>query len=333
MSGVTTRRAGGWDKPPAPGRRNLPPIQCIHCDAPIRGHATCPNAPTDTAPKGTPMTAQADDFLGLNEPDRDWMGRPLIIPEGGGKPVPYQRVSTFASTLSDAGGLLTWGKRMAALGVARHEDLAAMIASLTFSDLDDDKKRKAADKPVNKILDGHIETAICRVTDAAAYGTAVHSFTEPDASPFVPARMQADVASYQRALDAHGITVCETELFVVHDALGVAGTLDHIYDVPGFGRVVADKKTGTKKPQELALQLRAYAGAARYNVETGERTPLDVSQEVAVLVHIPRGQGETVLYLVDLLEAERACAAAVWVREWRKRDDLLSHLTPLSAAS
>lgn len=268
--------------------------------------------------KDTRMSAQTvDDFLGVNDVPRDRWQRPLIVPAAGGDPEPYTRISTLAAALDDAEGLVTWKARHVALGIARHEDLAAMCAGLKYGD---------------KQLDEHIETALCRVTDAAAYGTAVHSFTEPDASPFVPDRMQADVASYFTALADHGLECVEAEQFVVNDALKVAGTFDGVYSHPDLGLLVGDKKTGKLKAQAAAVQLACYAGGVRYDPSTLERADLGVRQDVGLLIHIPKGEGKTEIYLVDLEAGRAAANAAAWVMAWRKRADLLTHLNPLTIA-
>lgn len=277
-----------------------------------------------------------DAFLGIGQVPRDGYDRPLIQPEGGGEPEPYTRVSTFAESLEEIGGLLHWKSRETAKGIARHEDLAAMVAALTFSTDPDDKKRKAADRKTNKLLDGYIEEAICRVDTRAAWGTAVHGFTEGDtASPFVPERMKADVDSYYTKLEALGLKTVMSEQFVVHDALKVAGTFDHVYDASslGLGLVLADTKTGSMHPQKVSLQLACYASAALYDVDTHARTPLGVNQQTALLVHIPKGKGETEFYTVDLEAGRAAAKAAQWVRAWRSRDDLVQIVTPLSATA
>ncbi|MGZ4610441.1 MAG: hypothetical protein ACXV2H_09315 [Actinomycetes bacterium] len=267
-----------------------------------------------------------DDFLGLNDVPRDRWKRPLIQPEGGGTPEPYMRISSFAQTLDDAGGLVTWKARNAALAMARHPDLAAMVAGLVFSG------DKRADRGVNKILDEHVETGIARVTDSAAHGTAVHSFTEPDASPFVPERMQADVASYFQALEDHGLECVIAEGFVVNDALKVAGTFDGIYRHRDLGLLVGDKKTGTLHAQATAVQLACYADSAFYDLQTHARTPLGVRTDVGLVIHIPKGAGKTEIHLIDLEAGRAAAKAALWVCGWRKRDDLLTYLNPLTAS-
>ncbi len=64
---------------------------------------------------------------------RDRWGRPLVIPPGGGKPVPYGRPSGFGIVLEDRFGLNKWQTRMAVDGVIARPDLAALIGSTTDS--------------------------------------------------------------------------------------------------------------------------------------------------------------------------------------------------------
>jgi hypothetical protein len=330
------QRRGKPSKPPARGWRQP---DCPTCGAVTQrlvgkgplyepGVALIPHICNLETPT---MSDAVANFLGIGEPQRDGYGRPLITPPDGGKPIPYTRVSTFAEALNDAGGLVTWKGRMTARGIAQREDLAAMVAGLTFSTDPDEAKRKKADKAANKLLDGYIETAICAVDDKAAWGTAIHSFTEPDPSPFVPERMRADVESYEQALRDHDLTCVEAERFVVHDGLQVAGTFDGIWEHPVLGRVMGDKKTGKVKAQAVTLQLACYTGGLLYSDDPVERTPLDVRQDIGLLFHIPKGAGKTEVFIVDLEAGRAAAKAALWVRQWRERDDLLTFLNPLTA--
>ena len=138
----------------------------INDPAPLR-----PRTPRETCPCGadaTPthscqighdaMTAVNDDIFGTADIPRDRWKRPLVTPADGGDAVPYTRVSTFASTLEDAGGLTTWKARLAARGMACFPDLAAMVAGLTFADSGDKKADTKANRPSNVTLDEHIET-------------------------------------------------------------------------------------------------------------------------------------------------------------------------------
>lgn len=270
----------------------------------------CPGAPV-TAPTFAALPADPSDLpVGV---DRDRYKRPLIIPPGGGQPLPYTRVSTFAGYLDNGHGLGTWKARNVALGVARHDDLRRMIAGLAYGD---------------PLLDEHIETALCRVDDKAAWGTAVHSFTEPGGSPYVPPEMLADVTSYFDVTKALGITAVHTELFVVNDDLKVAGTLDHVYDVPGRGLLVGDKKTGKKKPQAVSIQLACYAGSFIYDPATGARTPLGTSLDSGLLVHIPKEEGRTEVFTVDLVKGRAAAELALRIKAFNEDTGLLEVLQP-----
>lgn len=246
---------------------------------------------------------------------RDGYKRPLIVPPEGGDPIPYTRVSTFAGYLDNGKGLAKWQNRNIALGIARHDDLRRMVAALAYGDAD---------------LDEHIETALCRMDDKAAWGTAVHSFTEPDPSPFIPEEMAADVQSYADVTAALALTPVHTELFVVNDTLKVAGTLDHVYDCPRYGRPVADKKTGKKKAQSVAIQLACYGGSVIYDPTTNVRTPLDANPDTGLLVHIPKQEGRTEVFPVDLEKGRQAARLALAVQEFNRATDLLgAALTPV----
>ena len=261
----------------------------------------------------------AEDFFALTPEDteipegilRDRYKRPCIVPPGETKAQPYTRISTFAGYLDNKSALLAWKARNTALGVARHDDLRRMIAALAYNSPE---------------LDGHIEDAVTRVNDKAAWGTAVHSFTEPDASPYVPEEMQADVLSYFDTLTLHGITVEATECFIVNDELRVAGTFDHIYLMPDGRRLVGDKKTGKAKPHAVAVQLACYSGGSLYNPDTHERTPLDVDLTTGLLVHIPKEEGRTEIFEVDLVKGRAAAHLAARVNTWTKDKTVMTPL-------
>lgn len=249
---------------------------------------------------------------------RDQYDRPMIIPPGGDKPEPYTRVSTFKEAFSEAGGLIKYTNRHTALGIARHEDLAAIAAGCEYGD---------------KVLDEIIEAAQDRVggNAKANYGTAVHRFTEPDAPDHVPARMVPDVEAYHAELVRHGASVLVSDRFIVNDALKVAGTFDDILAFPSGNRM-SDKKTGKLNALENAIQLAAYAGGVYFELDADGnpvRTPLpELDQDTAILAHIPAGAGECTLYAVDLNLGRAACELALEIRAWRRRKDLA---TPLEA--
>ncbi len=261
------------------------------------------------------MTADLFDNLTPEIP-RDRWKRPLIVPPDGGAPIAYVRASSFATALDDPGGLPKWKARMVALGIGRHEDLAAMVAGLEYGD---------------PKLDEIIETAHDRAggNAKANYGTAVHTFTDPGA-PSAPARMTADVDAYHAELARHGGTVIAHDRFIVNDALGVAGTFDAIIGFPKVGNRVEDRKTGTLHPLAVAIQLAIYAGGVYYTIgpdgqPVREALP-DVDQDTGIVAHVPAGKGTCTFHAVDLNLGRAAVELALDVRAWRARKDLCSPL-------
>jgi len=96
---------------------------------------------------------------------RDRWGRPLIEPIGGGKAIPYTRVSTLAKALDDKTGLTKWMQRMVLEGVSSRPDLAALASAA-----------KGDAKQLGKIVE--LAMAAAESDRAANLGTAIHSFTE-----------------------------------------------------------------------------------------------------------------------------------------------------------
>lgn len=260
------------------------------------------------------MTVDDDDPFDMGVP-RGRYGRPLIIPVGGGEPVEYTRVSTFAGALSGA-GFDNWNAEHAAVGVACSEDLAAMIGALGPNPDLYDASQKAQ-------LAEHIATAHDRSggNAKAHYGTAIHTLTEPDNAGYIPARMAGDVDAYWATLKDYGLEVDATEQFVVNDLWRVAGTFDHMYRTTRAlkigtvilaegHRFVGDKKTGKLHHDQHAIQLAAYADGSLYDHKTGTRAPLEVDHQYGIVVHIPNGAGKATLHLVSLEAGRLGCAMA-----------------------
>jgi len=117
------------------------------------------------------------------------------------------------------------------------------------------------------------------------------------------------------------MTVHDIELFVVQDELKVGGTFDRLVEVDGQ-RYIADLKTGQSVDfnfGEIQMQLAIYARSARYNPATGARTPLDVSTDWGLVIHLPAGKGECTVYWANLAEGWQGALLAQRVWEWRDR--------------
>lgn len=272
--------------------------------------------------------------------ERDQWKRPLLLPgdSPAGKTlaekfkdhkraplVPYTRASSLADKISNKTGLHIWDIRQVVRGLAIREDLCAMAAALP--PLTDVKK---LDAPTNALLDEYAEAAreAAAAHAKANHGTAVHGFTDPGArSAVVPERMVADVESYWDIMGRNGIRQVASEFFVANDELNCAGTPDGIYEVPGYGMVVGDKKTGKANMHATSIQMATYAHAEHYT-EDGKRVPLNelvgapVSREVGLYIHIPKGEGKTSLWMLDLVKGIKMARLAAQVRDFETDKDI-----------
>ena len=260
--------------------------------------------------------------------ERDRYGRPKVIPPDQGadaKKVSYTRCTTFVSVLEDRYNLEKWLQRMVATGLAQRPDLVLAAAAAQ------DNKSK-----LNGLCDDAIEAAKGKA--AATTGTALHTLTEMldrgEDLPALPPDAARDVAAYQAAtakLDWVGI-----EQFVVNDPLQVGGTPDRIVQIGGT-RHIADLKTGNigYGRLKIAMQLAMYARSRAYNPANGDRDPLDVDVDKALVIHLPQGQATCTLHWVDIAAGWSAVKVAAEVRDWRKRDrkgDLLGDPISFTAA-
>lgn len=250
---------------------------------------------------------------------RDRWGRPLVIPPGGGKPVPYRRCTTFIDVLDDRHALERWKQRQVAIGMATRHDLVLKAASA------------AGDK---KLLDEvcAAATEAAGASMAATTGSAVHAITEQvdrGQTPAIPPGVQADIDAYVEATT--GLRMAEIEVFVVNDTLRVGGTFDRIVEHAGR-RYVADIKTGNVdyNKGKIAMQLAVYAGSQRYNPATGEREPLHVDQDQGLVIHLPAGAGKCTVWWVSLADGRTGVDIARRVWEWRDTPHDFTHqYTPL----
>lgn len=256
------------------------------------------------------------------EVPRDRWGRPKIIPVGGGKPVPYTRVSTMAKTLDDTSALGRWFRRETIKGLHARPDLL-VLAGTTLND--------------NRQLDALAEQAMeaAGSSKAANTGTALHTITEQvDAGEAVnvPPGYANDIAAYMTGYQSLGLSPTSAEQFVVVDELQTAGSFDRLWRRPDGSLVVGDLKTGKSVPDyphNVAIQLALYANGLLYDPADGSRTPLpgELDRSVGLLVHMPAGQGVCRFYEMDLTVGwEWACTAAS-VRAWRKDKSFIKELT------
>ena len=252
---------------------------------------------------------------------RDRYGRPLVVPPGGGNPVPYTRCTTYVDCLDDTYNLGRWQQRNVAIGLAQRPDLLIAVAAT-------DRGDKEA---LNKLTEQAQEAAQAHA--AATTGTALHSFTErhdrgSNPGP-VPAAYQPDIAAYVAATDP--LETVAIERFCVCDELQVGGTADRVVLYQGRA-YIADLKTGSIEwgQAKIAMQLAMYAHSVPYEHTTATRGlyPVDVDLFRGIVVHLPAGTGRCALYWVDLEAGWAGVQLAGQVRQWRSRRGYLDPWAP-----
>lgn len=248
--------------------------------------------------------------------ERDRYGRPLILGPDG-KRTPYTRCTTYVSALEDTYNLEKWKMRQVAVGMSLRPDLVMKVAA--------GKHDKAT---VGEAAESALETA--GSSAAADIGTALHKFTESDDRgtldmDTVPALYRPDIAAYRQVMTAGKLTVTQIERFGVNDELRVGGTWDREVTLNRKGYIF-DVKTGHDPLKygalKIAMQLAVYAHSRAYDVDTGERSDLDVDLERGIVCHLQAGKGKATLHWVDIAAGWEAVQVARQVREWRSRRGL-----------
>ena len=229
--------------------------------------------------------------------------------------VPYTRASSMSGYIADFQALHTWRERRIAKGIAMRPDLAAMAAALPAF-----KNNSQDDRLTNSRLSEIIELAaeLGQIHEQANWGTAVHSWTDPGADlATVHAEYRPDVEAYWAEVKRLGIVQLEAEIFTANDRLKGAGTVDGTYYVPGYGKVMGDKKTGDRKPLEFAIQFATYRFGERYDWETDRREPWDddLNADVALVFDIPAGKGKLEIHEIDLRWGLECAQIAADVRD------------------
>lgn len=249
------------------------------------------------------------ELLGRVPIKRDHWGRYVLPHPHTGKEQPWRRVTTVAKVLEDRYHLEQWAMRNVALGMGKRKDLFARAAACTADDRDElaDIVKQAESAAASQ--------------RAANLGNALHQFTEQldlGQAPQVPDPWQADVLAYARKLGEAGITHTAIEITACLPEEGVVGTTDRI-SVWNGKPVIADLKTGKVEYSWLtiAIQLALYSRASFYWTAHGwEPMPL-VNQDVALVYHLPAGQGECTIYEVDLKLGWKAAQEALKVLKLR----------------
>lgn len=237
---------------------------------------------------------------------RDDSGRPLIIPVDGGEPVAYSRCTSYISAVEDDYGIQQWKRNLAIDGILAADELRHQWA----------------------VADWHGKAAIAQTAFVKAggevkadRGTRMHTLTDhldkgEALPPTVAPAEHADLAAYRAAV-AH-LTLVHAEVKVVHDGLKVAGTPDRVWNHHRWPHPrIGDLKTGKPDPRKWAMQMALYAHSKLYDVATGERTLLEVDQNVGIIVHLPYGEAKARIIEVDLAAGWQGVLLCQRVHGWR----------------
>lgn len=284
----------------------------------------------------------------ITEPRRDRWGRYLVVGPDGGKPIGYRRVTTVAKTLDSSDSLIPWASCATMVGALRRPGLMARWQSLVATHPDPWYSSEDSKKEAKRLVEE------CKVaggsSDRADMGVALHSIVEligkTGQSPVgLQPAMAADIDAWQQMLANTGISVATLEPIVVLDAHTVAGKPDMAETiVPGFDDpLIGDLKTGsdlTYAWRSIVVQLAAYAHADNI-YEQGEaadgsqdrRLPMPpVSQQHAIVFHLPAGQAICTPYIIDIAVGWTKFQQSLAVDAWRKQKNLAVPLSDFLGA-
>lgn len=272
------------------------------------------------------------------KPDR-WKRYRLPDPETGAAGG-FTRATTFAKSISDTFTLSQWSQRMVGKGVSMRPDLLAAFASTPVTERE----------KLNRLAEAAKETAGAKA--GANLGTAVHAFSEQvDRGELpverIPEPWDRDVRAYLALLEQEGFEVVpewieRVVLCKALDGKGIAGTFDRIVratkevDLRIGGEIVTirpgelvifDLKTGRDLEYgwlEIAVQLAIYANAEHiFDKSSKTWAPMpDVRTDVAIVLHLPVGQGRATLHGIDVAQGHTLGLLCAAVREARKAKGL-----------
>jgi len=246
--------------------------------------------------------------------------------------VPWTRATTFAKAIADTFALNAWMQRMAIKGVTMREDLYALTAATPIENR----------KELDEIVEEAKKAAGAKV--AASLGTALHSFTESldrGEEIQVPKAWKRDTTAYSALLKEYGLRIPAKaiERIVVVNKFRVAGTFDriaqltrdiefsvdehHTVTIPKDTWVILDLKTGRDLSygwNEISIQLYLYAVAdAIWNPDSWRYEAMpQVSQDWALVVHLPVGKARAELIALDLSGVATGAQLCYDAREWRR---------------
>lgn len=244
--------------------------------------------------------------------------RPKVIPaklENGTYVTDYTQDMVTYTSVTTLTGMVGSGHAIAKAKVRKVAVAAYQFPEFAYLATKDPKEdRGEIDDAVSKLLTRYGDAV------AADNGNIVHSFLNvPFDTVYMPQEIKNDIEETNKLFKRKGFTKEGHEIRVVDDRRECAGTLDMLIRLPSGFRftdsrtgevvdlsgkvVVGDVKTGQWfYPLSWAVQIAYYASGMRYNVKTGERTPIhpDLDTRYGVIIWIPYGREEPRAVIVDL---------------------------------
>jgi hypothetical protein len=161
----------------------------------------------------------------------------------------------------------------------------------------------------------------------------MHDLTEAhdrgeDVSLFSTPEELRDVQAYAAAMKEGGVKILPEyiERFVAIPEFKVCGKLDRIVDIAGE-LLIDDVKTAKNVDYgwlDIVVQLALYSMASHYwDEDKDDWVPMPaVSQDKALVAHLPVGRAQCDLYEVDLVVGREACEVIRHVRALRSNKSL-----------
>jgi hypothetical protein len=232
---------------------------------------------------------------------RDRNGNPRVINPDTGKETVYKRPSHYCDGIEDKSGLEKWKMARVVEGAVTAPHLLPTRDDL----VDNPRLCHALADDLFKAGGG---------TSAADAGTEAHHWLEQLDKELItvddmPEHLRPLAVNWRDLCARHGLRVRPdlVERTMVCDELKAAGTVDNIVERVSDGALfVVDKKTGrqiSQRPLNYMAQAAIYAQSVLYDPQTGERTPLDINQDVAYLAHLPISGDSCALIPIDLRTA------------------------------
>jgi hypothetical protein len=294
-----------------------------------------------------------------NSVPRDGNGKPVVVPEGGGKPIALIRTTTFIDCIEDKSTLSNWKQRQTLRGAALQPSILEAVEGLDPNDRADKAK-----------LDALAERAadVAGSNEASTTGTRRHTLSEyvDRGEPLPAGTSDEDLRAMMLYLTATSVLrMHSVEQFVVCSELGVGGTYDRAAEllVPCRTKAcdklhIVDLKTGgakaidyghLKMPSQFAIYSRgkkydhtvhpapdrsadekAWQAWRRKKFTAEEAakaySPVgDVCQDWGVVIHLPQGGDDCRLYWADL---QAGWDLALFAQEVRARRNTKGTLIP-----